>query len=212
MNDFIFLCKEIWKGKSITRSYLNLRLSKETLKGKTIDIGGGKDPDYIVCMKRQEVELVNFDMKTGAAVDFETDTLPALDGTYDTVLFLNVLEHIFNHQHIANELVRILKPEGTLIGFVPFLMWYHPDHRDFFRYTDEALSIIFSKADAAKIQIAPISKGPFTAALQMISAWLPRPLTVLLFIPTYAIDTLFQKLRPVHAKRYALGYYFTLSK
>ncbi len=211
---FLFICKEIWKGKSIIRSYLNYRLRNEVLRGRTIDIGGGKSSDYISFMKREDnVRFETFDIKVGnKAVDFEKDMLPALDGAYDTVLFLNVLEHIFNYQHIANEVVRITKREGQLIGFVPFLMWYHPDHHDYFRYTHEALSIIFSKASDRSVIVEPIAHGPFIASTQMVSQLLPRPIAVLLFVMNYFLDTIYLRLRPKNTNRYLLGYVFSVRK
>lgn len=213
MKDFIFTVRQILSGNSVTRSFLNLRLSKDALFGKVMDIGGGHNPDYISFMKRDSsVEYVNFDVKTGALIDFEKDRLPAIDGTYDTVLFLNVMEHIFNHQHIMNEVVRITKSGGRLIGFVPFLMWYHPDHKDFFRYTHEALQIILNKSGVDNFVIEPIALGPFTAASQMVTQILPTILAIPIFATGYLIDSLYLRLRPKQKGRYALGYYFAVTR
>ncbi len=213
MKNIIFLIKELWAKKSVTRSFLNLRLKEETLVGEVVDIGGGKSADYLSFMNRGEnVTFVNFDIKTGAIVDFEKDSLPLMSDSCDTVLFLNVLEHIFNHQHIADEVVRITKPAGQLIGFVPFLMWYHADHKDFFRYTHEALEIIFKNTGASNILIEPVSHGPFIASLQMLSQLLPRLLNIPLFVLSYLLDSLYLKLKPSQVGRYALGYYFNLTK
>jgi len=205
--------KEIISGKSVTRAYLNVRLTRECLSGRTIDIGGGHGSDYIKFMQQQrEVIFETFDVKAGALIDFEKDALGAADGSYDTVLFLNVMEHIFNHQHIANEVVRIVKPGGQVIGFVPFLMWYHPDHRDFFRYTHEALQIIFERAGATNIKIEPIARGPFTAAAHMILQSFPRVLRPVVFLPFYCLDVIFSHLRPNRTSPFALGYFFIMTK
>lgn len=213
MSRFQFICKEIWKGKSVTRAFLNYHLQQETLHGETIDIGGGKNADYVSFMKRSEaVRFVTFDIKAGEKVNFESDALPAKDNSYDTVLFLNVMEHIFNHQHIANEVVRIIKPGGKLIGFVPFLMWYHPDHRDFFRYTHEALEIILDRAGSKEIIVTFVGYGPFTAASQMVLGLLPKPCAVIWFAIHYAIDYLYFCLKPNNTNRHALGYVFLASK
>lgn len=213
MKDVTFLIKEVWQGKSVTRSFLNLHLKRETLMGEVMDIGGGKSADYVSFMKRGDhVHFVNFDIKTGAIVDFEKDSLPLVTDSCDTVLFLNVMEHIYNHQHIADEVVRIAKPGGQIIGFVPFLMWYHADHRDFFRYTHEALEIIFKKAGATQISIESVSHGPFIASLQMLSQLMPRVLNIPLLVLFYAVDSLYLKLKPTQVGRYALGYYFKLAK
>lgn len=213
MHRLLFISTEIWHGKSVTRAFLNYRLRQETLHGETIDIGGGKSADYLSHMNRADkVEIRTFDLKVGEKIDFEQDTLPANDDSYDTVVFLNVMEHIFNYQHIAHEVVRITKPGGRLIGFVPFLMWYHPDHRDFLRYTHEALEIILERTGAENIAIEFVGYGPFTAAAQMVVGLLPRPLSVLLFVAHYGLDYIYLRLKPRNSNRYALGYFFFVSK
>lgn len=213
MSKFSFVIKRLWKGESVTRAYLNFRLSKDILKGKTIDIGGGKSADYISFMETsKDIDFQTFDVKFGQSIDFEKDSLPSTNNSYETVLFLNVMEHIFNYQHIANEVVRITKPGGQLIGFVPFLMWYHPDHRDFFRYTHESLELIFKKAGIIKINVESISEGPFVAMTQMVGQLLPSPLMIIFFIINYSLDKLYLKLRPNRKGIYALGYYFVINK
>lgn len=212
MSEFLYITKEIWKGNSVTRAYLNLRLSQECLKGKTIDVGGGKGKNYVSFIKRRD-DLVfeTFDLKVGKEVDFEKDSLPANSGTYDTVLFLNVMEHIFNYPHIANEVVRITKPGGQLIGFVPFLMWYHPDHHDFFRYTHESIEKIFVKAGAKNIKIEEIGAGPFIAAAQMILLSIPKLIRVPVFTFFYLFDGLYGLIKKDRKKSHQLGYFFKVT-
>jgi len=213
MSDFTFLCKEIFKGKSVVRAYYNARLKKDTLVGSVIDVGGGKNADYLSFMPRQgEVHFETFDLKAGAKIDFETDTLPAATGAYDTVLFLNVMEHIYNHKHILSEVYRITKPGGQLIGVVPFLMWYHPDYKDYFRYTHEALERIFSECGITNYTIVPLARGPFTAAAQMLMQSLPMITRLPIFLCFHGLDAIFLWLRPKNGARYILGYYFTISR
>lgn len=212
-NNLSFICSEIWKNKSVLRAYLNLRLKEESLKGKTIDIGGGKNADYISFMtKNDDCDLVTFDIKNGALIDFETDMLPAATDTYDTVLFLNVMEHIYNHQHICNEVVRITKNGGQMIGFVPFLMWYHADHRDFFRYTHEALEKILHISGVKNPKIEMIGGGPFLAAAHMILQSFPRIIRVPIFSLFWLFDKLYKLLKGKDARPYALGYIFKVNK
>jgi SAM-dependent methyltransferase len=214
MSELTYVIKELWQGKSVARSFLNYRLSREVLRGKTIDIGGGKSAKYLSFMnKSDDVQFETFDIKTGdRTVDFETDQLPMGDNSFDTVLFLNVMEHIFNHQHIADEVVRITKPAGQLIGFVPFLVWYHPDHHDYFRYTHEALEKIFTKAHAKEIATEAIGKGPFIAAAQMMTLSVPKIVALPIAVCCYLLDTIFLYLRPNNTGKYALGYYFVVHK
>ncbi len=213
MQNKISIWKSLWLGHSVTRAYLNQRLIKDSLFGKTIDIGGGHDADYIKFMPRHEnVSFETFDVKAGAQTDFEIDSLPSLNDAYDTVIFLNVMEHIFNHQHLANEVVRIVKPGGQIIGFVPFLMWYHPDHRDFFRYTHESIRIIFEKAGGKNITVEPIFFGPGIAAAHIILQSFPRIIRLPIFSIFYLFDIVYRKFRMNRSNVFALGYYFKISK
>jgi SAM-dependent methyltransferase len=211
----LFLTKEIWKGKSVTRAFLNERLLHEECVGVTIDIGGGINSNYLSFMKRADnVQIKTFDMRHGDNVDFETDSLPANDESFDTVLFLNVMEHIFNYQHIVNEVVRITKKDGQLIGFVPFLMWYHPDHSDYFRYTHEALEKIFARVNIGigAVQIEPIQMGPFIAAGHMFILVFPRWFRVVVFMLFYLLDVAVAVVKKSSAPKFVLGYYFKIIK
>jgi len=213
MSRFLNITKGLLEGKSITRILLNDRLKSETLIGNTIDIGGGRNADYISFMpKAEDVNFLSFDIKNGAEIDFEKDSLPSKNGAYDTVLFLNVMEHIFNYQHIANEVTRIVKPGGQLLGFVPFLMWYHPDHSDFFRYTHEALEKIFNTAGATSCKIEVVGAGPFLAAAQMVIQSFPKILRPVVFGFIYTFEKLYQLGKGKNAREYALGYYFKVEK
>jgi hypothetical protein len=214
MTKFTFLCKELWAGKSVLRAYLNFHLKDLKVTGKTVDVGGGGGSSvYLEHIQRgSDVEIKNFDPKIGTTINFETDCLPVDDGFYDTVLFLNVMEHIFNYQHIANEVMRITKNDGQMIGYVPFLMWYHPDSKDFFRYTHEALQIIFERAGAKNIEITPNYCGPFIAAAQMMMLSVPRIIRPIIFTLLYALDELFFLLKGKKESRFVLGYLFLCSK
>ncbi len=207
---FLFLCKEITSGKSVVRSYLNLRLKGERLRGRILDLGSGGSDRYSTFIPKEEDAMYElFDVKQGTVVDFEVDTLPRESDSYDTVLLLNVLEHIYNYPHLLHEIRRIKKGNGVLIGFVPFLMWYHADPHDFFRYTDEALVKILGSAGFSHVYVDVLYSGPFVSAFQMIHTTLPRLLRPFVFIPAYVLDMLFRRLRSRVAKRYAIGYYFT---
>jgi hypothetical protein len=89
-------------------------------------------------------------------------------------------------------------------------MWYHPDHKDYFRYTHEALEIIFERACAKNIVIEALSPGPFTAASHMFIQSLPRVLRPIIFTPFFLLDKVFNVLRPVRNNVFALGYFFTI--
>ena len=210
MNDFFFLLKEVCRGKSLLRATLNYRLKKEFLEGHILDLGSGGDDRYSSYIPRSKDSTYSlFDVKQGEKhVDFETDTLPYETASYQTVLLLNVLEHIFNYGHLLEETRRIKKNDGMLIGYVPFLHWYHKDPHDYFRYTHESLEKILHNAGYTEVTIEKIYRGPYNTAFQMIHPTLPVFVRPFIFTPLYLCDVLFKTLRPNSGERYVFGYYF----
>jgi len=133
-----------------------------------------------------------------------------VDASVDTALCANVLEHVYNHQFLIKEMKRILKPGGTLVGFVPFLIQYHPDPHDYFRYTKEALMRMFTDAGFTHIQIREIGGGPFLSNFNALVLSVPRPMRPLMYLPYALLDRVFLKVRPKIRERYPLGFIFEM--
>lgn len=213
---FINLYKEIIKGRTLARAMMNLEMSQYELKGKVLDLGGGKNSEYTYCFQRnKDLELVNIDCDAkdeNARIDFEKDRLPFDDGELDQIVVLNLLEHIYNYKFLISEVKKALKNGGVVYGFVPFLVNYHPDPHDFFRYTNEALEKIFKEAGFSEVNIKPVGRGPFGVNFNNIVLSVPKWMRILLFPQYYLMDTIFIKLRPKIILRYPLGYKFILKK
>jgi len=81
------------------------------------------------------------DLRVLPNVDFASDAtrLPLADGSVDTVVALELLEHVTRPHEVLAELRRILKPGGTVILSVPSTVPRHDSH-DYWRYTAEGLS------------------------------------------------------------------------
>jgi len=207
------LIVDIWRGKTMLRSLMNRRISRVGLYGDVIDIGGGFNPEYHNFFKKdpnKPAKFVVVDLKDSAdkKINLETDHLPFSDYSADYVLMFNLLEHVYNHMFVVSEAFRILKSSGRLIGFVPFLVNYHPDPHDYFRYTKEALMKIFSSAGFSEINIEEIGRGPFAVNYNNLVLSMPRFLRVLLLPFHYLLDSIMLGLRPKIGERYPLGYFF----
>jgi 2-polyprenyl-3-methyl-5-hydroxy-6-metoxy-1,4-benzoquinol methylase len=64
------------------------------------------------------------------------------EGKFDAILFLDVLEHLYNPWEVCNQMRRLLNPNGLLIGSIPnagnlYVLWKLM--RDQFEYEDEGL-------------------------------------------------------------------------
>ncbi len=201
--------KKLYAGQTLCRIRMNTGLARETIRGTVVDIGGGRSPDYFSYLKCEDGTTIEASDLSISPIDFEKDALPYASGSVDTALMCNILEHIYHHQHLLGEARRILRSDGTLIGFVPFWVGYHPDPHDYFRYTHEALQKMLAEAGFEDVKITRVGGGPFAANFNTIVLSFPRILRPLLFIPYIALDRLFLALRPASAVRFPLGYIFT---
>jgi len=107
--------------------------------GWLLDCGAGNRPAYLD-------RVVNLEVAAFPSTDVIADgeSLPFRDSCFDGVFSLAVLEHIRRPWVAARELVRVLKPGGTLRVDVPFLQPVHGYPEHFFNMTSEGLCSLFS--------------------------------------------------------------------
>lgn len=209
---FYDILQSVAQNKSLIRTLMNLELKKYKIYGQVLDIGGGVNPSYLNFLQKGEaVQIKNLDSKN-TAIDFEKDKLPAADGSVDCVLMFNILEHIYNHNFLVREVFRVIKENGLVLGFVPFLVNYHPDPHDYFRYTGEALQKIFNQAGFTEIKIKEIGGGPFAVNFNNIVFAFPRIIRLAILPFYYFFDRILIKLKPEIISRFPLGYLFTALK
>jgi SAM-dependent methyltransferase len=117
---------------------------RKYINGKTVDFGAG-NAKYRNLIKPCTSEYIAFDMVPGEHIDVVGDALnpPFQDETFDTVLSTQTLEHVEKPWVVVQEIKRILKPDGVCIITAPFLIPYHADPYDFFRYTKQGLESLF---------------------------------------------------------------------
>lgn len=105
-----------------------------------IDIGGTRGAG------RGNFDLGNFDLTVkyanispDAKPDYLADAsnIPVADATFDAAIISQVLEHVPDPIVVLAEARRIIKPGGSIVVTVPFLYPYHPDPRDYGRYTED---------------------------------------------------------------------------
>jgi SAM-dependent methyltransferase len=168
---------ELRKGRSILRLIHNFFLTKTIINGKTIDIGSkGYYSAYEFMKKDDDCNVVFLDnyfsdsKKNLIKMNLEEKLLIA-NNIYDTVVLFNVIEHIENYNQLIAETNRILKNNGKLELFVPFLFRYHEDPKDYVRLTHYYLKKILENNNF-KIDLTLIGPGPFTVCMEIISKYL----------------------------------------
>jgi len=127
------------------------------LQGSVLDDGCGQAP-YLEIIKKYSETLVLLDHNPshrGLNVCADVCMLPFRDGSFDSVLSLQVLEHVPDPFMAIQEAGRALKHGGVLLLSVPHLSRLHELPHDYFRYTENGLRELALRADLEVIQIEP---------------------------------------------------------
>ena len=114
-------------------------LPKNTL---ILDVGAGHG-DFLEAYKTYPHVLL--DVYPYPKVDVVCDLTqvnPFRKETFDVILLMNVLEHVFSPMDLLDSLRKILKPNGCIILTIPFLLKIHQAPLDFVRYTHFAIEKI----------------------------------------------------------------------
>jgi SAM-dependent methyltransferase len=202
----------LWAGQTLLRIRMNEGFSDYTLRGVVVDVGGGRSPDYFSYFKDNGVASITAIDQSLGDIDFEKDSLPYQEASVDMIVCANVLEHVYRYDFLVGEMYRILALGGTLTGFVPFLLQYHPDPHDYFRYTKEALVKIFTEAGFKAVTIRSIGGGPLMVNFNNIVLSVPRIVRPFLYCLYAGFDSIFLFLRPDAQERCPLGYIFSARK
>lgn len=205
------------KGKTVNRLLMNQALKDISVEGKILDLGAGTmRSSYFDFLKLgEDSDVISIDAlpdrKPDVVADLENG-IPLSDQSFDAVLCFNLLEHIFSFKNLVGESLRVLKQSGRFIGYVPFLVQFHPDPRDYFRYTEQGLDKIFKEVGFSEVKIRYVGRGPFTAAWGQVAFILPRFLRWVATLLIMSLDGLLFVLKPNFKHKYPLGYVFIAEK
>jgi SAM-dependent methyltransferase len=126
-------------------------------RGRLLDMGCGKAPFFEAY--RSHVSTVEcIDWVQGPhgsdyldqACDL-TGTIPYADGSFDTILLSDVLEHLPEPMNCWLEMNRLLDTGGKVLLNVPFYYQIHEAPHDYYRYTEFALKR-FAEASGFKVE------------------------------------------------------------
>ena len=196
----------IFKNKSPIRIFHNIFLQNIKINGKVIDLGSGQHNSYykFLDLKNSEITLADnndSEKKNFIKLDLEKK-LDIPSEKYDTVILFNVLEHIVEYKVLLKEIHRILKKEGKLELFVPFMHMYHPDPKDIFRPTHQYLDILFKEL-GFEVKIYLIGVGPFAVFSEIILKYVKIRL---LKIPLLIIFILLDRFIKIFSKDFSKYY------
>jgi SAM-dependent methyltransferase len=161
---------------SLLRNLQYKSCAETTLGGKVIDLGGSRKNGYHELFKGEnQWTVVNFgSLHPGADLEFDIEKpFPLGDQSFDHIVILNVLEHIFEYRNVITESKRILKSGGTIVIATPFMHHIHGSPDDFHRYTDSAYAKIAQSHDLSVICIKPLGGGLASLCFQSLRAHIP---------------------------------------
>ncbi len=134
--------------------------------GLVLDCGAGKRQIYYP-------NVVNFEIVAYDTTDVRGvgEVLPFVDGAFDAIISIAVLEHVKDPFACATEIARVLKPGGELICCVPFLQPYHGYPHHYYNMTHQGLRNLFEQAiDVDRIEVYD-SVLPIWSLAWIVESW-----------------------------------------
>ena len=196
------LILQIIKKKSPIRLFHNYFLNEISIEGNILDLGAGNHSSYLNFIQKKNYEIFFADKfhikkKNFYKVDLESQ-LEVDQNNFDHILLFNVLEHIKNYKNLIKEVKKLLKPEGKLELFVPFMHRYHEDPIDVFRPTHAYLEKILID-EGYEVKTTLIGVGPLTVVSEILLKYFKFSI---LQIPILVMFLMFDKILNLISKDY----------
>ncbi len=127
------------------------------------DMGSGTNTyqDRVVCVDGGNYENVH--------VTADLAQLPFQDESLSGIVSIAVLEHVPNPADHVREFLRVLKPGGRVLCYIPFMQGYHASPHDYQRYTSQGMRKLFKDCDDIQVSVGA---GPTCGFLWILQEWL----------------------------------------
>jgi SAM-dependent methyltransferase len=194
-------------------------------RGRLVDLGCGKAPLYGM-YKSLTTSVTCVDWPQSPHGDLHVDQacdlagrLPFADGSFDTIVLSDVLEHVHSPEPLWAEMARVLAPGGRLVLNVPFLYGIHEAPHDHARYTEFALRRFAQRSGLEVMTLLPVG-----GSLHVLADFLAKHLAHLPLLGAVAAQglqaavgwldgtALGQRLLAKTAPHFPLGYFMVAAK
>jgi SAM-dependent methyltransferase len=138
-----------------------------------LDIGKGmrEKYDYIPSDNKKTLDVNKFEDYPDILFDICENLDLDLKEKYDKIVCLAVLEHVYNPFAAVENLRLMLKKNGFLFGYVPYLYHYHAPKdlkfQDYFRFSKDAL--IYLLKDFSEFKLYPV-RGRLSTPFNLLFA------------------------------------------
>lgn len=133
------------------------KLCTKYLGGIVLEIGAGENylKEDFKSIYEEWISL-DYDLRSDS-IDLRGDgqQLPFKTEIFDTIISIDVLEHVPNPKKFVSEMFRVIKPGGMIILSTPFFFYLHEEPYDFFRFSKYGLRTIFERNGFSVIEILP---------------------------------------------------------
>ena len=145
------------------------------LDGNSLVLGSGHEPYHILMPNVSTLLCTDIEIYPGVDQIVDAHKLPYANCSFDTVVAIEVFEHLCSPVSAANEIHRVLSEGGTALVSVPFMFHVHGDPFDYHRFTESGLFELFNKFNDIRV----IAFGNRLHAISDIVTTASRPLAVL---------------------------------
>ncbi len=156
-----------WVDLQWSHIVADLKAVAPMTSGRLLDVGCGDKPyeaffrpyvtEYVGVEHEATFAATNASRSQGAQrgpdVVYDGRTLPFGDGSFDTVMSVQVLEHTPDPQRLVDEMARVLAPDGIVILTAPFSFRLHEEPHDYFRYSPHGLKAMLLRAKLEVVDV-----------------------------------------------------------
>lgn len=138
-----------------------------------LDVGKGMRDQFknIKAKIVHTLDINEFDDYPDIVFDICDEPDENLLGKYDKIICLAILEHVYNPFLAISSLRKMLKKDGVIYGYAPYLYYYHAPEdlkfQDYFRFSKDALAYLFK--DFSKVKLYPV-RGRVSTPLNILFA------------------------------------------
>ena len=192
--------------------------------GDLLDVGGENTNQRGLfrfnSSSNERYRRVALNIDPGSQPDLVGDAskIPFSDATFETIVCLEVLEHVESPNVVAAEISRVLTPGGTLYLSIPWMVGVHGDPYDFQRLTPQAISNLFAKSGLIIEKTITMGNGLDTI-IDLVRAYAYRPTSSrvarrLILMALKMVALIRRKRRNVLQSNSSIstGYFFVLTK